>query len=68
MDEVCGLLHTGARMQVPPPPRGPIILNNFKVDDSVIGSLNTGNVQATDVNLAYLRSTGNDKARDALKG
>jgi hypothetical protein len=67
MDEISGLPRTGARMQVPPIPTGPVILNNFKVDNSVVGSINTGNVKTIDVNLTYLHSVGNDKARDALK-
>jgi hypothetical protein len=67
MDEISGLPHTGARMQVPDIPKGPIILHNIKVDNSVVGAINTGNVQAIDVNLTYLEQAGNDKARDALK-
>jgi hypothetical protein len=67
MDNVTGLPLSGPRMQVPEIPKGPPILNNIKVDNSVVGSINTGNVQAIDVNLTYLHSVGNDKARDALK-
>jgi hypothetical protein len=67
MYDTVGLPYTGPRMQVPPIPKGPPIFNNIKVDNSVVGSINTGNVQAIDVNLTYLHSAGNDKARDALK-
>jgi hypothetical protein len=67
MDEISGLPGTGARIQVPEIPKGPIILHNIKVDNSVVGAINTGDVQAIDVNLTYLERAGNDKARDAFK-
>jgi hypothetical protein len=67
MDNVTGLPLSGPRMQVPEIPKGPPILNNIKVDNSVVGSINTGNVRAIDVNLTYLHSAGNDRAGDALK-
>jgi hypothetical protein len=67
MDEISGFPRSGARMQVPPIPQGPPILNNIKVDNSVVGAINTGNVRAIDVSLTYLHSAGNDRARDALR-
>jgi hypothetical protein len=67
MDDISGLPRSGARMQVPEIPKGPIILHNIKVDHSVVGAINTGNVQSIDVNLTYLHQAGNEKARDALK-
>jgi hypothetical protein len=67
MDDISGLPRTGARMQVPPIPQGPPILNNIKVDNSVVGSINTGNVRTIDVSLTYLHSAGNDRTKDALK-
>lgn len=47
--------------------REPMILNNIKVKNSVVGTINTGNVQAIDVSLTNMHNTGNDKAGDALK-
>jgi hypothetical protein len=67
MESISGLPNTGPRMQVPEIPKGPPIFNNIKVDNSVVAAINTGNVQAIDVNLTYLHSAGNDKAKDALK-
>jgi hypothetical protein len=55
------------RVQIPPLPSAPFTLNNIKIDNSVVGSINTGNVQTIDVSLSYLHQAGNDKARDALK-
>ena len=64
MDHVSGIALGGPRMQVPPIPQGPIILNNIKVDNSVVGAINTGNVRVIDVNLTHLHNAGNDRARD----
>jgi TPR repeat protein len=46
---------------------GTMVFNNIRVDNSVIGTINTGNVQAIDVSLTHLHQAGNDQARDALK-
>ena len=48
-------------------PTPAMVLNNIRVDNSVVGSINTSNVQAIDVSLTNLHNAGNDKARDALK-
>ena len=45
----------------------PMIFNNIKVENSVVGAINTGNVQAIDLSLTNLHNAGNDTARDALK-
>src|SRR5260370_24743839 len=67
MYDTVGLPYTGPRMQIPEIPKGPPILNNITVENSVVASINTGNVQTIDANLTYLHSAGNDKARDVLK-
>lgn len=55
------------RMQVPDIPRGPVILNNIKVDNSIVGSINTGNVQSIDVSVTVLKEAGNVQVSEALK-
>lgn len=55
------------RIQVPDIPKGPVILNNIKVDNSTVGSINTGNVASIDVNITYLKEGGNEKISEALK-
>lgn len=55
------------RMQVPDIPKGPMILNNIKVDNSVVGTINTGNVHSIDVNISYLRNSGSEKLSEALR-
>jgi hypothetical protein len=67
MDDMSGLPRSGARIALPPAPRGPVIFNNIQVDNSVVGAINTGNVRTIDITLTHLHNAGNDKARDALK-
>jgi hypothetical protein len=67
MDFVTGLPPLGPRMQVPDIPKGPPILNNIKVANSVVASINTGTVQTIDANLTYLHTAGNDKGMAALQ-
>jgi len=67
MDKISGLPPTGARIALPPTPRGSMIFNNIKVDNSTVGAINTGNVRTIDVSLTLLHESGHDHARDALK-
>jgi hypothetical protein len=66
MDSIIGF-SVSPRIQIPLLPNGPVTMNNFKIDNSVVGSINTGNVKSIDVNLNYLHEAGNDKARDAIQ-
>jgi hypothetical protein len=55
------------RVQIPPmPATGPVTLNNIKLDNSVVGAINTGSVRDIDVDLNQLHSAGLDKLRDAI--
>jgi hypothetical protein len=67
MDSVVGLQNFTPRIQVPDIPRGPTILHNIKVDNSVVGSINTGNVQSIDVSITYLKEAGSKQISEALK-
>ena len=48
------------------PATGPVTLNNIKLDNSVVGAINTGNVRDIDVNLNQLHTAGLDKLKDAI--
>jgi hypothetical protein len=67
MDAIVGLPNFSPKMQVPEIPKGPIILNNIRVDNSVVGSINTGTVHAIDVNITYMERAGNETVGKALK-
>jgi len=67
MDDITGLGIHSAKMQVPDIPKGPFILNNIKVDNSIVGSINTGAVQAIDVSITVLRNAGSEELSNGLK-
>ena len=67
MDFVTGLRSFTPQMQVPDLPRAPMTLNNIKVDNSVVGAINTGEVGTIDVSNTQLGHTGNKGVGDALK-
>lgn len=67
MDSITGLGHITPRMQVPDIPHGPVVLNNIQVDNSVVGSINTGNVHSIDVSVTVLKEAGNEQISEALK-
>ncbi|MBY5698488.1 hypothetical protein [Rhizobium leguminosarum] len=66
MDHLVPFGGQSPRIQVPDIPRGTTILNNIKVDNSVVGSINTGNVASIDVNISYLKKAGGDEVSAAL--
>lgn len=65
MDAISGF-SSGGRIVLPPIPQPPFTLNNIKLDNSVVGAINTGTVKTIDVNLTHLHNAGNDRAGDAL--
>lgn len=67
LDHMSGLPNFTPRIQVPEIPKGPIILNNIRIDNSVVGSINTGNVQSIDVSITYLKEAGNEQISVALE-
>jgi hypothetical protein len=67
MDFVSGLRNFTPRMQVPDLPPAPMTLNNIKVDHSVVGSINTGDVATIDVSITYLNQAGNKDVSNVLK-
>lgn len=67
LDQVAPYGHRTPRMQVPDIPRGPFVLNNIRVDNSVVGVINTGNVESIDVNISYLKTAGSEKLSEAIR-
>jgi len=47
--------------------QGPLTFHNIKVDQSVIGSINTGEVQRIDVAMSHIKTSGNEEFVKALK-
>jgi len=66
MDFITGMPLT-PRIQVPDLPKGPIHMHNIKVDNSVVGAINTAEVHTIDVNITYLKQGGNAQLGEVLK-
>lgn len=47
--------------------QGPLTFHNIKVDRSVVGSINTGEVQRIDVAMSHIMSSGDEELAGALK-
>ena len=47
--------------------QSPLTFHNIKVDQSVIGSINTGEVQRIDVAMSHIKTSGNEQLVKALK-
>ena len=47
--------------------QGSLTFHNIKVDQSVIGSINTGEVQRIDVAMSHIKTSGNEELVKALK-
>ena len=67
MDFISGLPNFTPRMQVPDLPKAPMTLNNIHVDRSVVGSINTGEVEKIDVSITLLDHAGNKDVGNALR-
>jgi hypothetical protein len=70
IDDIVGLPSTGGRIYIPPPPAinaGQTTYNNIRVDNSVVGAINTGNIKQLDVMMSVMRSGNNQELADALQ-
>lgn len=69
MEDAVGLPGLYTRYEIPRPliHHGPVTLNNIKVNESVVGAINTGDVKNIDVVIDYVRNAGNKKLEAALK-
>lgn len=64
-----GLYGILPRYEVPQPivHQGPLTFHNIKVDRSVVGSINTGEVQRIYVAMSHIKNSGNEGLVKALK-
>lgn len=72
MDEITGLGGFGnrPRINIPRPlivPAGATTLHNVKIEGSVVGAVNTGEVRTIDIAMDQIRQGGNQELADALK-
>jgi len=72
METVAGVPGILPRFEIPKPPpiikqQGGITLNNINVEQSVVGSINTGNIGQIDVALSNIKNGGDDELANTIK-
>jgi len=68
-DAVSGIPGLAPRVPIPqmqPIPTSDMTINNINVDNSVIGVLNTGNIEKVDTAVTVLKQSGEDSAATAI--
>lgn len=68
MEAVTGIYGVTPRYQITQPVLhdGPMTLHNIKIDNSVVGAINTGEVKRIDVALSHIKIEGNAPLQQAL--
>jgi hypothetical protein len=69
-DAVAGLPGVLPRIPVPrpaPPPVSNTTVNQIKIDNSVIGTVNTGTVDRIEVHMDHISQSGNEEVAGAIK-
>ena len=71
VDDIFGLPVTSGRLRIPSLPAtintGQTTYNNIRVDNSVVGAINTGNIKQLDIMMTVMRSQNNQELADALQ-
>ena len=70
MDDIAGLPQTGGRFQIPTPTTikaGQTTFNNIRVNDSIVGTINTGNVQKLDSRVSAIRGENRQELANAIQ-
>ena len=69
MEATIGLYEVLPRYKIPQPMvhQGPLTFHNIKVDQSVVGSINTGEVQRINVAMDHIKTSGNQELVKALE-
>lgn len=70
MDDIAGLPRTGGRYQIPTPTTinaGQTTFNNIRVNDSIVGTINTGNVQKLDSRVSAMRGENRQELANAIQ-
>ena len=70
MDDIAGLPRTGGRYQIPTRTTikaGQTTFNNIRVNDSIVGTINTGNVQKLDSRVSAMRGENKQELANAIQ-
>jgi len=60
----------GPRLEIPQPiihQGGPVTMNNINIDRSVVGTINTGNVESLETSLSSIKQGGDEQLAATLK-
>lgn len=69
-DYMMGVPRMGGRFKIPTPTTinaGPTTLNNIRVNDSVVGTINTGNVEKLDSRVSAMKSENRHELANAIQ-
>ena len=71
VDDIFGLPVTSGRLRIPSPPptinTGQTTYNNIRVDNSVVGAINTGNIKQLDIMMSAMKGENNQELADVLQ-
>lgn len=70
MDDIAGLPRTGGRYQIPTRTTinaGKTTYNNIQVKDSIVGTINTGNVKKLDSSVSAMRGENRQELANAIQ-
>lgn len=70
MDDMIGLPRSGGRFKIPTPTTinaGQTTYNNIRVNDSVVGTINTGNVEKLDSRVSAMQGENRHELADAIQ-
>ena len=70
MDNIVGLPVTGGRLRIPTPTTinaDQTTFNNIRVNDSIVGTINTGNVQKLDSRVSAMRGENREELANAIQ-
>ena len=67
MDFATGFPNFTSWIQVPDLPKTPIHMRNVRVDNGVVGAINTTEVHTIDVNIIYIKQGGNTQLGEVLR-
>ena len=70
IDDITGLPRTGGRFQIPTPTTinaGHTTYNNIRVNDSIVGTINTGNIKKLDSRVSTMRGENRRELAGAIQ-
>ena len=70
MEEILGMPGYFSKYEIPQPTilyQAPVTFHNIKVDQSIIGSINTGKINQIDISMNHIKLSGNEELMKAIQ-